>query len=57
MADDEKSLHKKRKNGVQLIMEDPRYVLFDNLENIRAFTEYVQCGITDIQRAITQDRC
>ena len=56
MANDENSLHKERKNGVQLILEDPRYVLFDNLENIRAFAEYVQCDITDIQQAITRDR-
>ena len=56
MANDEKSTFKKRENGIKLILDDPSYVLFDSLDSIKSFTEYVQCHITDIKKTILKDK-
>ena len=55
MANNEKSTFKEKKNGIKLILENPTYVLFDVLDSIKTFPEYLQCDITDIKKRIIKD--
>ena len=56
MANDEKSTFKKMKNGIKLILDDPSYVMFESLDYMKTFTEYVQCDITDIKKTIMKEK-
>ena len=52
----EGNLFKKKQDGVNLILEDSSYVLFDNYFAIKTFPEFMWCEIKDIRKKITQDR-
>ena len=52
----EKSLFKKKQDGVNLILEDSSYVQFDNYYALKTFPEYISCDIKHIQKDITNDR-
>ena len=56
MANDEKSTFKEKRIGIKLILEDSTYVLFDSLEGIKKYPEYLQCDITDIKKTIIKDK-
>ena len=56
MANDEKSTFKKTENGIKLILDDPSYVMFESLDYMKTFTEYVQCDITDIKKTIMKEK-
>ena len=56
MANDEKSTFKKKENGIKLILDDPSYVMFDSLESIKTYPEYLQCDITYVKKIIIKDK-
>ena len=47
---------RKTQDGVDLILKDPSYALFNSLPSIKTFPEYQECRIIDIKQAITEDR-
>ena len=52
----EKSLFKKKQDGVNLILEDSSFVQFDNYYALKTFPEYIKCDIKDIPNDFTNDR-
>ena len=56
MANNKESLFKKKQDGVDRILDDSSYVLFDNFYAIKTFPEYIRCDIKDIQQGITHNR-
>jgi hypothetical protein len=52
----EKSLFKKKQDGVNLILEDSSFVQFDNFYALKTFPEYISCDIKNIQKDFTNDR-
>ena len=56
MANNKESLFQNKQDGVDRILDDSSYVLFDNFYAIKTFPEYIRCDIKDIQQGITHNR-
>ena len=56
MVNDEKSLFEDENDVMKLILEDPRYVMFDSLDIVKFSPEYRGCEITHMKDAITVER-
>ena len=56
MANYENSLLKDMNEVRKLILDDPRYVMFDGIDSVQNTDEYRQCEITHIKKVISTDR-
>ena len=56
MANYENSLLKDMNEVRKLILDDPRYVMFDGIDSVQNTDEYRRCEITHIKKVISTDR-
>jgi len=45
-----------KQDGINLILDDSSYVMYDNIDAIKLFPEYRRCDVMDIQNIISIDR-
>ena len=45
-----------KQDGIDLILDDSSYVMYDNIDAIKLFPEYRRCDVMDIQNTISIDR-